>query len=284
MIKLVVNKDIVQNHFEELSKKIEGDFSSISIYTIEEVLKAIPQKLHEISIWFDALSNDEKIKFDFMIKKYENFTSKKQEYNAYNLAQKLDVNVCPYCNRNYTFTTTNSGKNTRPDFDHFYSKEKYPILALSFYNLIPSCILCNSRLKGRTEFTLDSHIHPYQDSFNDYAKFKYIVKDSSFLYSENGFKLNLETDNKRALNNKKDFALDVLYERHKDIVLELIQKREIYPDSYISELMKNYEGKLFSSRDDLMRLITCGYVKDEDINKRPLSKLIKDISEELELI
>jgi hypothetical protein len=48
--------------------------------------------------------------------------------------------------------------------------------------------------------------------------------------------------------------------------------------------MQNYEGSLFKNREDLMRLITCGYVNDEDLHKRPLSKLIKDISEELELL
>ena len=42
-----------------------------------------------------------------------------------------------------------------------------------------------------------------------------------------------------------------------------------------------YSGPLFSSKEELMRLITCGYISDDDINKRPLSKLIKDISEDL---
>ena len=41
---------------------------------------------------------------------------------------------------------------------------------------------------------------------------------------------------------------------------------------------------LFKNREDLLRLISGGYINDEDINKRPLSKLIKDISEELGLI
>ena len=59
--------------------------------------------------------------------------------------------------------------------------------------------------------------------------------------------------------------------------------RLIYNDSYIDELANNYSG-LFKNREDLLRLITCGYVSDEDLNKRPLSKLIKDISEELGLI
>ena len=42
-----------------------------------------------------------------------------------------------------------------------------------------------------------------------------------------------------------------------------------------------YSGTLFSSKEELMRLITCGYISDDDINKRPLSKLIKDISDDL---
>ena len=75
-----------------------------------------------------------------------------------------------------------------------------------------------------------------------------------------------------------------VYENHKDIVAELLQKREIYSDSYIDDLLNQYEGSLFKNREDLLRLITCGYVSDEDLHKRPLSKLIKDISEELKLI
>ena len=257
---------------------------------IDNILKAKPKEFEQIIKNINHLKIPiSKLKKAFVGGKkyagsvgYTKFSNKQTKpYNAYDLAKKLNVNVCPYCNRNYTFTTTNSKKNTRPDFDHFYSKEKYPILALSFYNLIPSCILCNSRLKGRKEFTLKTHLHPYQESFNDYAKFSYKVVNSDFLYTEDGFELELNTTNNRAENIKKDFALDVLYSRHKDIVLELIQKREIYPDSYIDELMKNYSGTIFSSRDELMRLITCGYVNNEDINKRPLSKLIKDISEEL---
>lgn len=34
-------------------------------------------------------------------------------------------------------------------FNHFYDKGTYPYLALSFYNLIPSCSTCNSsKVKG----------------------------------------------------------------------------------------------------------------------------------------
>src|ERR1700694_241223 len=69
-------------------------------------------------------------------------------YCGYDLATKLNVKTCPYCNRNYTVTVAD-GKSrvTRPDFDHFFPHKQFPLLALSFYNLIPSCLVCNRPVK-----------------------------------------------------------------------------------------------------------------------------------------
>ena len=94
----------------------------------------------------------------------------------------------------------------------------------------------------------------------------------------------LDKEDIKTNNTIETFRLNDIYQNHKDIVQELIQKREIYPDSYIDELLQEYEGTLFNNREDILRLITCGYVDDKDLHKRPLSKLIKDISEELELL
>lgn len=38
---------------------------------------------------------------------------------------------------------------------------------------------------------------------------------------------------------------------------------------------------MFNSRDELVRLVTGGHITDDEINQRPLNKLIKDISEQL---
>jgi hypothetical protein len=301
MIKINVSnlEEILSNHVTQVQHYINYDVlehrdKDYIKANIEHILKAKPDK-------FEAIIEDaKKNHIDFTRLKqafvggskyggsigYSKFSSKATiPYNAYDLAEKLNVDVCPYCNRNYTFTIKNkNSKSTRPDFDHYYSKDKYPILALSFYNLIPSCILCNSRLKSRAEFSITTHLHPYQDSFNDHAKFSLKIQNSSFYHNENGFDVKIDTKEPRAQKIIDDFALQTLYDEHKDIALELIQKAEIYNDSYIDELFNRYEGTLFKNREDLMRLITCGYISDEDIGKRPLSKLIKDISEELGLI
>jgi len=269
-----------KEHYEYLKDKLE-DFPKDCKYSLEEVITAKPEKLDEIAYW-----GKDKVEYKFIIDKYENFITKKKEYNAYDLARKLNVNVCPYCNINSTYTVVKKDgkKITRPEFDHFYDKATNPILALSFYNLIPSCHTCNSTLKGSEEFSMIGHLNPYSDNFDKVAKFNLKIKDSTFYHRIDGFEIKLETEDERAQNNIKSFELDTLYENHKDIVLELIQKEAIYNESYLDELLTQYEGTLFKNKEDLQRLISGGYVSDDEIGKRPLSKLVKDISNELGLV
>lgn len=116
--------------------------------------------------------------------KYEqlNIVKNVQEPLAYWLQSQLGVEVCPYCNRIYT-TTLYGKKRIRPDFDHFYPHSRYPYLAVSLFNLIPSCNICNKakfdyaeikeniekKSKGKT-FTYrqkKSIIYPYDESYNE---------------------------------------------------------------------------------------------------------------------
>ena len=79
--------------------------------------------------------------------------------------------------------------------------------------------------------------------------------------------------------NLEIFKLEELYKQHKDIVLELLIKKAYYPKSYIEELKK-----FDFTEDEIYRYLLCNYKKNEDLHKRPLSKLIKDISEELGIL
>jgi len=276
MIKINNNhlERFAQEHYEALKNKID-----IPNDELKEIILAKPDKLLEVANKYKHYNS----KFE---NKYDNFTKKKQEYNAYDLASKLQVNVCPYCNINPTYTviTENNTQITRPEFDHFYDKATYPVLSLSFYNLIPSCHICNSTIKGTKKFSYKTHMNPYSDNFDSVAKFYLNIKDSTFYYKIDGFDISLKTEDERAENNIQSFKLNELYQNHKDIVLELIQKQSMYNDSYIDELLKEYEGTLFKNKEDLQRLISGGYVSDEEIGKRPLSKLIKDITNELGII
>jgi hypothetical protein len=209
---------------------------------------------------------------------------------AVELIEDLDIQLCPFCNREYIFRFEDTkSKKARiiATLDHYYDKDTYPFLAVSFYNLIPCCHICNSKFKHSKNFYEIKHLHPYEDDFNKKATFHLKLEDSTFYYDKKGFDLELKensNDDELTKNTISTFRLNDLYQNYKDIALELIQKTQIYNESYIDELYQKYEGTLFKNREDVLRHITGGYIDDIDINKRPLSKLIKDISEELDLI
>ena len=226
---------------------------------------------------------------------YKKFSSKNTRiYNAYHLSTKLDVNVCPYCNRNYIHTVKSvNDKSTRPQFDHFICKKKHPIFAMSFYNLIPSCSICNSSIKGQAKFYYETHIHPYFDDFNKVKKFNIDKQLLSLVNKEDDFNIVFESkdsittnEETKADNHIKDFALEALYNTHKDKVLELVDISRAYNEASFENLVNEFKNstKIFKDENDVKRLMLCHYIEDENIDKRPLNKLVKDISEELGLI
>lgn len=218
-----------------------------------------------------------------------NKTQKDYFYTLYKRLKKpeyikdLDITVCPYCNRNYIFNFKKPDSlEATAQLDHFFDKSTYPYFSISIFNLIPSCQTCNQR---KSKIQNDIY-HPFIEAFNDDVKFNLKLIDSKFYYDKNSLEIEKKIikNEEKANSHIETFNIQNLYNEHKDIALELIQKAQIYNESYIDELYQKYEGTLFKNREDVLRHITGGFIEDKDINKRPLSKLIKDISEELDLI
>jgi len=210
------------------------------------------------------------------------------------LIEELNINTCPYCNRQYIFAIKENDKTKLfCDLDHYFKQSDYPVLSLSFYNLIPSCTSCNSRTKHTKVFSLKTHIHPYLDSFNDILVFSTDIKDSKIFFDDvdnfdiklvkNKFTKPCDLNYHRAKKTAEDFNLEELYNKHKDIVLELIQKNIIYDDNYVTELYNNYY-KIFENKDDVYKMIIGNYVNDTDLSLRPLAKFTKDIAKEFKLL
>lgn len=217
------------------------------------------------------------------------------KWKSYELARKININVCPYCNRSYTMVLgLDYDKGTRFEYDHFFSKARFPYLALSFYNLIPSCHICNSNLKKEENFTLVENIHPYLRGFDYNYTFSIKPKSIKFIYGEptsydvkfekNKISIWEDEDFEAAENNIRVFRLDSLYNMHKDYINEIIQKSIIYNEDYIKYLFNKFNGTLFSSEDDVKRMVLGNYISEDEYSKRPLSKLTADISRELEII
>lgn len=85
---------------------------------------------------------------------------------SYWLQRQLQVPVCPFCNRIYT--TTLYRENVRPAFDHFFPRSEYPYLAVSLFNLIPICDICNKAKSDHAEiYRKKQIIYPYDESFDE---------------------------------------------------------------------------------------------------------------------
>ncbi|UUW74336.1 hypothetical protein [Pseudomonas oryzihabitans] len=102
---------------------------------------------------------------------YKSFSRKgKKGWGAYALCLTSKYAYCPYCHENaiYTIFTDPKSGSIRPPLDHFYAQVHFPYLALSIYNLVPSCNTCNSTLKKEENFFLSPHLNPYMDEESIY--------------------------------------------------------------------------------------------------------------------
>ena len=65
-----------------------------------------------------------------------------------------------------------------------------------------------------------------------------------------------------------------------------INKNEDYIENFFQNLVNTFKDstEIFKDTNDIKRLLIGHHVEDENIDKRPLNKLIKDISKELGLL
>jgi len=308
-------KDLAANNYELLEQIITGKNQVLTKVIREFELQQARKRYPAV---FRKNKKGDKIitPFGRLVKNvfdYDTFVDKNSKWNAYHLTQMLGIDVCAYCNRNYTYTLAKPTFTVRPELDHFLPKADYPFLALSFYNLIPSCHTCNANLKLKTEFKYEKNIHPYVQSIDEVIRFSIKLKkaiskplsaekdnlDISFFYGDpdsfdivlKSRKTGLTLQNgkfdstyfRKALNNLNTFKIKELYNFHKDLVVEIIQTAILYNDDYIEGLYQTYGGKLFSSKSDVLRLVTRNYYLPEEMGKRSFAKLTKDIFGELGL-
>ena len=197
-----------------------------------------------------------------------------KNFDGLKFVNDIGLQTCPYCNRAYIQSVSRRGV-VRPQIDHFYPKSMYPYLGLSFYNLIPSCSVCNgTTAKGDKDSYDDELVSPYEIKNNDF-KFNFNFMTLTDFQVKLDKKINI---------NDEYFKLEDFYKHHGDIVYELYTK--IYHEDtkeHFDSLRKSLNGIGFDL-DEIHRFITCGYLNNKDLHKRPLSKLIKDISEDLGLV
>jgi hypothetical protein len=265
----IINEKIGRGLLEDSTRKFIKRYKNILIKGKPILLLKVHQKFEII------ITNQDNDKLKKCFKRaYEDQFQKKYSKEFLN---HLNIETCTYCNRNYTLDFKNL-TNARAQLDHWFPKSEFPILALSFYNLIPSCHSCN-HIKGKANdydwlTALDNQNHPYLNKsdfsfsfkFEKYNKPKVTVKPKD-----------LKTENTINFNKTKE-----IYEAQSGKELkDLLDLRYKYSKNYLDILCNETFKGLRLSQEEAYRMIFGIVTEERNFHKRPFSKFKKDIIEEL---
>ncbi len=220
------------------------------------------------------------------VEKYFDYTRiiSQDKETSYELAEIIGVNACIYCNRQYTLTVGKDTHACRPDFDHYWPQSRYPYFALSLYNLIPSCNICNSKCKGEEIFP--GKLNPYLNGNKkeDFFTFSYIPNGHG--YPEKVVAVDLapqyENEVRKVLKHLK---LEEIYSGHTNLELkEMYEFAAKYSPTYLNELLGEISTYFKFSQEEAYKMLFGTEMLAKNDNNRPLSKLKRDILRELGVI
>ena len=203
--------------------------------------------------------------------------------------EKLKVNVCPYCNRQYIYVTQAKGKKwvSSMQMDHFFPKEHFPLFSCSFYNLIPSCYACNH---GKGE-NLRKTIYPYEQEFGEDGVFNIcLIKEGKKLEEINLQEdievcITINCDGEKATllkNSDRVFHLTAYYNAHQADLKDFLFRYQYFTGSKLDGLKDLNLIKLTPANKDLHRDFILGLPLMTENMEFPLRKFKNDIFEQLE--
>ncbi len=216
------------------------------------------------------------------------------------------IKNCFYCNHAYinTFTFSIEDIETNEiieqpkqqyDLDHFIPKGSCPLFSLCLYNFVPSCQVCNSRIKLKTEYYDKQTVDELELLFPTSQNYKYdeslrfhiihVKNDPDFdpsapvyVKNKNDFEIELEPQgNKIYLLEANAFQIIPRYKKHITEFLTYIDKARKYPPSYFL-LLAEQESQADS--DNLKEAIFSHNLRNDE--KLIFRKIYNDIDLNLE--
>lgn len=266
--------------YKEIDKKLFDEYLTASPQRLRELHRALFAKLPKGT---DGRVLDDEKECLKKIFNYETYFYNNKAF-AYEVAKLMETNTCVYCNRQYTLTVKDPKTGEmliRPEFDHWFPHSDYPDLGISYYNLIPSCYLCNSSLKHSEPMSIDKHIHPYIDKKTGFS-FSYIPTSSGHVVDVVVDFRFPKTYRRKVSETLNLFKTEQIYGMHSNFELkDLLDLAQANPPDYIDTLVNNVAQDLGMNSEDAYRIIFGTEPKEDNYLKRPMSKFKSDIIKKL---
>lgn len=284
--------------FEEKKKKLN---TLIYLCTSSECLKKADTFKKDQLFYKTYITDSEEIKqyskAIVQLLGYENFNNGIENiktvdgkiWNRHTFMSRVGIKVCPYCNRQYitTYLVQKDTVRTTTDTDHYFPKSEFPLLSMNIHNMVPSCQICNSRMKSNKVSSYSKrHLYPYED-LSDSLKFEIQFSNVEQLYNfgKEEIEINLkekgETDvSDRAIRSRDIFKLKQVYEAHRDIIYNLKNDMMNYSSKEYEKIFCENYTDIFGGEENFLKVLYPFLGEDE--KETPLVKLKKDVYEFLQ--
>ena len=199
------------------------------------------------------------------------------------IVNALGIRTCPYCNRGYIGVS--KGRLLGVQLDHFYNRNKYPFLAVSLYNLVPCCGVCNLIKRDAVK----EIISPYEcdADFDSAFHFTYEIPKTDIVNPNGGKRrLDIKVENpssengKRYTNNIELFRLKEAYAFQEQEAERFYEKMIAYPESRLQEIEKHFKDNSDNSVTvaDLEEALFREYFTEpSDYTQKPMAKFYRDL-------
>jgi len=268
---------------ERLMRQLIPDYNFDELSDLSKARKT----LHPSQEQVELKSKYAKVKELEMIFGYDQVLSQNKS-RSYRIAAAANHNTCVYCNRQYTFNIVkDKGKNdderiARAELDHWFPKSLFPLMSLSYYNLIPCCKVCNSSVKSDTIWQLETHVHPYiTTAVEPTFKFRYKAGLNST------WDIDFENLSGKEEQTVKDLCIKEAYQAHSSLeVADLIELASKNNGTYMKQLYDTILRLYADGTDNAKayRLLLGTELMPQAYKNRPMSKLKRDIVEQIERV
>ena len=195
------------------------------------------------------------------------------------IQQQMGLKTCVYCNA--IPTTSNNGE-VFYQMDHYLPQSLYPFLGTCFYNLQPSCGVCNDHKKTQD---CDFGLYVNSEQHKELSPFRFVPKIESLdgpypRCEEIQFRGKEANVTKESQAHEEMFHINNLYAGYKDEVSAL------YADAYKMNptmIAVNAEcwGIPATKKDVLAYMSDHLSLEEKDVHKKTLTKLKQDTIKQL---
>ena len=193
--------------------------------------------------------------------------------------QQMGLKTCVYCN---AIPTMSNNREVFYQMDHYLPQSLYPFLGTCFYNLQPSCGVCNDHKKTKN---CDFGLYVNSEQHKDLSPFRFVPKVKSLdgpypRCEEIQFRGKEANVTKESQAHEKMFHINNLYAGYKDEVSAL------YADAYkmnptMVEVNAECWGIPATRKDVLAYMSDHLSLEEKDVHKKTLTKLKQDTIKQL---